>query len=116
MKKLLIASLIALTANTAHVFSYANEAKKLEMCRTVAELAEHGYEERGLAVPQYRPDYDSRASWAGGILMFAYDYGHDQASSQRDAHMVSFGKCMDNVDFAAHRSPGNYMTEDEVRH
>ncbi|MFM0095610.1 hypothetical protein PQQ87_08355 [Paraburkholderia nemoris] len=122
MKKLLIASLIALTANAAHAFSYANEAKKLEMCRAVAELGERGYQDRidaqnqGLtdAYMPNRPDDESQASWIGGLLLFAYNYGHRQAADQRDAHMVAFGKCMDNVDHAAHRSPGNYMTEEEV--
>jgi lactam utilization protein B len=46
--------------NSAHA-SYTEEAKKLEMCRTVAELAERGYQDRGHPVEMNKPDYDSRS-------------------------------------------------------
>lgn len=115
MKKILIATVIALTANAAHAFSYGNEAKKLEMCRQIGIEAEIGFQNRGTPLPSNIDD-ETRNSWIGGIMQFAYNYGHDEAPDQRTAHMVAFGKCLDNLNYAAHRSPGSYMTEDEVRH
>ncbi|MFM0406847.1 hypothetical protein [Paraburkholderia dipogonis] len=115
MHKTAFAIVIALAANAAHAFSAGNEAKKLELCRMVGNEAEIGYQNRGTPLPSNIDD-ETRQSWIGGIMQFAYNYGHDEAADRRAAHMVAFGKCIDNLDYAAHRSPGSYMTEDEVRH
>jgi len=111
----ILAVLGGVTATTAQAASYGNEMKKIEMCRMVATEAEIGYGNRGTPLPTNIDD-ETRNSWIGGIMTFAYNYGHDRAADRRGAHMVAFGKCMDNLDHAAHRSPGSYMTEDEVQH
>jgi hypothetical protein len=111
VKRLLIACVIAVAASSAHAFSPADQMQKMDVCRNVAAVSERGFQDRQAGNAQNRPD---DASWIGGILMFAYDYGHDQAPSWRSAHMVPFSKCIDKLDDAAHRSPGNFMTEEEV--
>ncbi|MCO5400752.1 hypothetical protein [Ralstonia soli] len=112
---IIIALLCGLTATTAHAGGYGNETQKIELCRMVGAEAEIGFGNRGTPLPTNIDD-ETRNSWIGGIMTFAYNYGHDVAPNPRNAHMVAFGKCMDNLDHAAHRSPGSYMTEDEVRH
>lgn len=104
-----------LAASTAQATSYGNEMKKTELCQMVAVEAEIGFGNRKTPLPT-NVDDETRNSWIGGIMSFAYNYGHDEATSFQNAHMIALGKCLDNLDHAAHRSPGSYMTEDEVRH
>jgi hypothetical protein len=100
---------------SAQAFDTAQEMRKLELCRAAGDLAEIGYQNRGTYIPSPL-DEETKRSGIGGIMEFAYNYGHDEAADRRDAHMVAFGKCVDNLDRAARRAPGNYLTEDDVRH
>lgn len=114
VSKVVALSMLIGTGSVAHAFDTAQESRKLELCRAAGNLAETGYQNRGTYNPSPL-DEEIKQSGIGGIMEFAYDYGHDEAADQRDAHMVAFGKCIDNIEHAARRSPGNYMTEDEVR-
>jgi hypothetical protein len=76
MHKTAFAIVIALAANAAHAFSAGNEAKKLELCRMVGNEAEIGYQNRGTPLPSNIDD-ETRQSWIGGIMQFAYNYGHE---------------------------------------
>ncbi|MBU9415465.1 hypothetical protein KTE23_02575 [Burkholderia multivorans] len=106
--------LLAAVGVSAHAFDTAQESRKLELCREAGNLAEIGYQNRG-TFNQNPLDEETKQSGIGGIMQFAYDYGHDQAADRRDAHMVAFGKCVDNLDRAARRASGNYLREDEIR-
>jgi hypothetical protein len=112
--KLLSVMMLAGAGARAHAFDTAQESRKLELCRAAGNLAEIGYQNRGTFNPSPLDD-ETKQSGVGGIMEFAYDYGHDEAADRGDAHMVAFGKCVDTLDRAARRAPGSYLREDEIR-
>lgn len=112
--KLLSVVMLAGAGARAHAFDTAQESRRLELCRAAGNVAEIGYQNRGTFKPSPLDD-EIKQSGIGAIMEFAYDYGHDQAADRRDAHMVAFGKCADNLDRAARRAAGSYLREDEIR-
>jgi hypothetical protein len=107
------ALIIAASASVAHAESASDEYKIQQICRLAGNLAEQGFTDR-TTYGQNPMTPESRAGWSSGIFEFAYDYGKQSASDQRDAHMFVFSKCLDRIREANGRPAGQYMTEQEV--
>lgn len=102
MNKLMIIATMAVYANIALAGTYSDAVSRERFCSSIGGMARVVYEARLRGEPKQKYLDLAASSMNTGdrgdaMIRFAIDYGYDQASDGKDAHMKAWANCMDQT-------------------
>ena len=98
MKKItLLISLLGITAS-AHAESYSSAVSRDRLCSGTAMMAKVIYQSRINGEEKSGMGHRDPNPYTRPLNVFMEDYAYDSATSEDDAYMTVWAKCMDNID------------------
>ena len=114
MKRLVLLAALSLTL-TAHAGD-AEEAMIISsQCQDLAIGSAGAYQARIQGQKQYIPT-KAEVGMLYPLVKFSEDYGFNRATSEKDAYMVTYGKCLDNYRWLTDRIRAKHPIPDELHY